>query len=63
MSKRAFINILFASALRLALLLSLSILIFLIGSIIWQGGKAISLDFLLSDARDFGASGGIRYQI
>ena len=63
MSRRALINIIYASALRLALLISLSILVFLIGSIIWQGGKALSLDFILSDAREFGASGGIRYQI
>ena len=63
MSKRALINIIYASALRVALFISLSILVFLIGSIIWQGGKALSLDFLMSDARDFGASGGIRYQI
>ena len=63
MSRRALTNIIYASALRLALLVSLSILVFLIGSIIWQGGKALSLDFILSDARDFGASGGIRYQI
>ena len=63
MSRRALTNIIYASALRLALLVSLSILVFLIGSIIWQGGKALSLDFILSDARNFGASGGIRYQI
>lgn len=63
MSRRALINIIYASALRVALFISLSILVFLIGSIIWQGGKALSLDFLLSNARDFGASGGIRYQI
>ena len=63
MSRRALINIIYASTLRVALFISLSILVFLIGSIIWQGGKALSLDFLMSDARDFGASGGIRYQI
>ena len=63
MSRRALINIIYASALRVALFISLSILLFLIGSIICQGGKALSLDFLMSDARDFGASGGIRYQI
>ena len=63
MSRRAITNIIYASALRVALFISLAILVFLIGSIIWQGGKALSLDFLLSDARDFGASGGIRYQI
>jgi len=62
-SKRALTNILFASALRISLLISLAILIFLIGSIIWEGGKAISFDFLFSKAQDFGASGGIRYQI
>ena len=63
MSRRALINIIYASTVRVALFISLSILLFLIGSIIWQGGKALSLDFLMSDARDFGASGGIRYQI
>jgi phosphate transport system permease protein len=63
MSKRAAINIIYAGALRVALLVSLSILAFLIGSIIWQGSKALSFDFIFSDARDFGASGGIRYQI
>ncbi len=63
MSKRALTNILFASALRISLLISLAILIFLIGSIIWEGGKALSFDFLFSKSQDFGASGGIRYQI
>ncbi|MEP1229855.1 MAG: phosphate ABC transporter permease PstA [Litorimonas sp.] len=53
----------FAAATRGALGLCFAILTFLIGAIIWQGGKAISLEFLLMPAQDFGASGGIFYQI
>jgi len=60
---RAVINMIFASALRIALFISLSILVFLIGSIIWEGGKAMSIDFIVSKASDFGAAGGIRYQL
>jgi len=60
---RAVKNMIYANALRAALFISLSILIFLIGSILWEGGKALSLDFIFLDAKDFGAAGGIRYQI
>jgi len=60
---RAVINTVYANALRVALFISLSILVFLIGSIIWEGGKAISPNFIFSEAKDFGAAGGIRYQL
>jgi len=60
---RAATNMIFAGALRIALFMSLSILVFLIGSIILEGGKALSFDFIISEARDFGAAGGIRYQL
>lgn len=63
MPSRAFKNILFASALRSALFISLAILTFLIGSILFEGIQALSPNFLFSIARDFGASGGIRYQL
>ncbi len=53
----------YAGSLRVALFISLSILVFLIGSIIYEGGKALSFNFIFSEARDFGASGGIRYQL
>jgi len=53
----------FASATRAALGLCFAILAFLIGAIILKGVQAISLSFLLTPARDFGASGGILYQI
>lgn len=39
------------------------ILVFLLGSIIYQGGRAVSFEFWLSPAQDFGKSGGILYQI
>ena len=63
MSRRAINNIIYASALRVALFISLSILVFLIGSIIWQGGRSISPSFFFTEAKNFGASGGILYQI
>ena len=53
----------YANALRMALCISLAILVFLIGSILWEGGKALSFDFIFSVAKDFGAAGGIRYQL
>jgi len=39
------------------------ILVFLIAVIAWNGIKAINFDFLMSESRHFGASGGIYYQI
>lgn len=63
MLSRKFKNMVFANALRIALFISLTILAFLIGSILLEGFKALSPAFIFSEARDFGASGGIRYQI
>lgn len=63
MLSRTVKNILFASALRIALFTSLAILVFLIGSILFEGFKALSPSFIVSEARDFGAAGGIRYQL
>lgn len=53
----------FALAARTALAVCFGILVFLLGAILFQGAKALSLQFLLMPARDFGASGGIFYQI
>lgn len=53
----------FAAMTRAALGLCFAILAFLMGAIILKGAQAISLQFLLMPARDFGASGGILYQI
>ena len=63
MFSRSVKNLIYANALRIALFISLSILVFLLGSILWEGGKALSADFIFSKAKDFGAAGGIRYQI
>ena len=63
MFSRSFKNMVYANALRTALFISLAILVFLIGSILWEGAKALSFDFIFSKATDFGAAGGIRYQL
>ena len=63
MFSRNIINSIFAGSLRIALFSSLSILIFLIGSIILEGAKTLSPDFFFMVAQDFGATGGIRYQL
>jgi phosphate transport system permease protein len=62
-SRRALSEAIFANAIRAALLLCAAILLFLIGTILWKGGQAISLSFLFSPAFDFGKSGGILYQL
>ena len=46
-----------------ALLCALALLVFLLGIIAWNGLGALSHDFLLSPSRNFGAGGGIFYQI
>jgi phosphate transport system permease protein len=56
-------NALFWGASKLALILCAAVLGFLLLSILWQGGRAISFDFVLSPALDFGTSGGIVFQI
>ena len=48
---------------RTALLICLGLLAFLIITITMEGIKAFSLRFFLSPAREFGAAGGILYQI
>ncbi len=53
----------FAAIMRAALAVCFIILAFLLGAIILQGARAISFHFLLMPARNFGASGGIFYQI
>ena len=63
MFSRSFKNMVYANALRTALFISLAILVFLIGSILWEGAKALSFDFIFSKATDFGGAGGIRYQL
>ena len=63
MFSRSLKNTIYANALRVALFSSLAILIFLIGSILWEGAKALSFNFIFLEAKDFGAAGGIRYQL
>jgi phosphate transport system permease protein len=63
MSRRVIKDKIFAAVTRLALFLSLGILAFLVLTIAVQGIKAFSLQFFFLPARDFGASGGISYQI
>ncbi|RMF65715.1 MAG: phosphate ABC transporter permease PstA [Calditrichaeota bacterium] len=43
--------------------LSCSILLFLFAVIAWNGARAVDLRFLFTASRDFGAAGGIFYQI
>lgn len=63
MISRASKNIIFASTLRIGLFISLAILTFLIGSILIEGLQSLTPNFIFSEARDFGASGGILYQL
>ncbi len=60
---RALKNLLFCGMMRLAVLLCAAILFFLLAVIFWNGVHGISPSFVLTAARDFGASGGILYQI
>ena len=46
-----------------AMLLCTALLIFLLAIIIWNGLPAINLEFLFTASRNFGAAGGICYQI
>ena len=63
MFSRRFKSQVFAAVTRLSLVVCLGILTFLLLTITIQGIKAFSLSFFLTPARDFGASGGILYQI
>ncbi len=56
-------NNLFYASVGVAVLVCALILFFLFGIIIWNGLPAISLDFLTNSSSDFGAAGGIFYQI
>ncbi len=56
-------NNLFYASVGIAVLICSLILLFLFGIIIWNGLPAISLDFLTNSSTEFGASGGIVYQI
>ncbi|WP_026942537.1 phosphate ABC transporter permease PstA [Hellea balneolensis] len=63
MNKRHFAEKCFALTTRLSLLLCAAVLLFLLGSILFQGIGAMSLEFLFTPAREFGKSGGIFYQL
>lgn len=56
-------NNLFTAAVWSAVIVCCALLCFLLSIIIWNGIKALSFKFLLSPASDFGANGGIIYQI
>lgn len=62
-SSRALANRLFVISTCLAISICGLVLTFLIGVIVWKGMNAMNAQFLLSASRDFGASGGILYQI
>lgn len=62
-NNRRVMDTLFLVLSRTCLGLCLAVLAFLILSIMLQGMKALSLSFFFEEARDFGASGGILYQI
>ncbi len=56
-------NVLFHTISWLSVISTSLILIFIIGLIIWNGIGAINFDFLFTSSRNFGAEGGILYQI
>ncbi len=60
---RKFLNQLFTLLSSLATLFCLLVLCFLLAVIVSQGFPAISLEFILSPAKNFGAEGGILYQL
>jgi len=60
---RQYLNQLFNSLAVAAALFSLAILSFLLSVIVDQGLQALSFKFVLSPARNFGAEGGILYQL
>lgn len=63
LNNRLFAEKCFALAARLSLILCSCVLLFLLGSIVFQGIGALSLEFLFTPAKEFGKSGGIFYQI
>lgn len=62
MNRKA-INTLFVGSSFIALAVCFSLLFFLFGVIMWNGVSAINFDFLFSPSSNFGAEGGILYQI
>lgn len=56
-------NNLFYILILVAVTICAFILIFLFGTIIWKGLPALSFEFLTNGSTNFGASGGIAYQI
>lgn len=63
MNSRKITNAIFINASRIAFVFCTLILIFLFGTIIWKGAEALSFDFLTKPTENFGAAGGIVYQI
>lgn len=57
------INTIFITFSWLAVTLCSSVLVFLLAVIFWNGISAISLEFIFSSSRNFGAEGGVLYQI
>ena len=60
---RAALNIVLTVVSRAAVLTCSTILCFLLGVIVYQGCQAISPQFLLSPAKNFGSAGGILFQM
>ncbi len=60
---RKFLNSALLIICRLAAVISVAILVFLLSVIIFNGVRAINPEFILTRSRDFGAEGGIFYQI
>ncbi|MGZ8161768.1 MAG: phosphate ABC transporter permease PstA [Methylobacter sp.] len=61
--KNRYANNLFTSAVWSAVIICCVLLCFLLSTIIWNGIQALSFKFLLNPTSDFGANGGIIYQI
>lgn len=62
-NNRKLYGLLFKTGLILAVICCFAILFFLFGIIVWNGIPSLNFDFLTSTARNFGAEGGILYQV
>lgn len=60
---RSTVNVLYTSLFTAGALLCLSILMFLLATLLWKGLGAVSFEFIFTPSRSFGAGGGIIYQI
>ncbi|WP_421773876.1 phosphate ABC transporter permease PstA [Gracilimonas sp.] len=60
---RAIRNSIFEGLCWTSLIVTGALLMVLIGSIFWNGFQAVSFDFVISASRNFGAEGGVLYQI